>query len=100
MFTERGQCTSPVRSRKRLVVVLQRPFHLGTDVLVVINDQQLGFCHRPLFTGRLTRNVLPFPASLSALMLPHAPRRSFGTETCRCRAPVSSCSETDGIGSP
>jgi len=36
------------------------------------------------YSGSTTRNVVPFPSSLSTSILPRAPRRSFCSGTARC----------------
>ncbi len=42
----------PVPSHGHLVVLRQRPLHLGADVLVVVHDEQPGFAHCPSLAGK------------------------------------------------
>ncbi len=62
-----------VAGHGHVVVARERPLHLHTDVLVVVDDEQPGFRHLASSTsaaGRLTRTVVPAPTSLSTWMLP------------------------------
>ena len=65
-----GECSGLVFRQHDFVVGRERPLHLRPDVLIVLDDQQRRLRHRPSLTGRLTRNVVPFPTSLSTCMPP------------------------------
>ena len=67
---ERRHCSGTVPGHGHLVVRRERPLHLGADVLVVLHDEERRFRHCSSLTGKLTRNVVPLPTSLSTCMPP------------------------------
>ena len=56
--------------QENLVLPVQRPFHLGADFLIVVNDEQLRLHGTSAASGKLTRKVVPLPTALSTWMVP------------------------------
>jgi len=54
----------------RFVIVEQGPLHLGADLLVVVNNQQLRFQGLVLAKDNRRRKVVPLPCSLSTSIRP------------------------------
>ncbi len=59
-----------IARQQHLVLLGQRPFHLGAYRFVVIHQQQQGFRHFNTSKGNRTRNVLPRSGSLCTSIRP------------------------------
>ena len=60
----------PILGQQHLIITRQRPFHLGANLLVIIDNQQFRLHAPEVCSGNNTRKVVPFPFSLSTSILP------------------------------
>ena len=69
-FAKRRDRTGPVFGQQHIVILEESPFHLRTDFLVIIHNQNFRFHAFEFGTGSQTRKVVPLPFWLSTSILP------------------------------
>ena len=70
VFPEGGAGAGSIFGQQHIIVTHQRPFHLGANLLIVIDYQQFPFHEPEVRSGNNTRKVVPLPFSLSTSILP------------------------------